>query len=160
MTIIKSLEQGDGQPMAALDALGRLAAQVTGAKLVTLMTVEDSGAERLWSNMPDVYPVSGRKPLNESYWSDVVVRNQQTFVANSIEKIAEVFPDHPLILSLGCESVMNLPIIVAGQVMGTINCLDGPGYWTAARLEKAEKLRLPGAAAYLLHRLMTYGATR
>lgn len=160
MTVIQSLEQGDGQPMAALDALGRLAVQVTGAKLVTLMTVEDSGAERLWSNMPDVYPVSGRKPLNESYWSDVVVRNQQTFVANSIEKIAEVFPDHPLILSLGCESVMNLPIIVAGQVLGTINCLDGPGYWTAARLEKAEKLRLPGAAAYLLHRLMTYGATR
>ena len=154
MTITQALGQGDGQPMAALDALGRLAAQVTGAKLVTLMTVDESGAERLWSNMPNVYPV------NESYWSDVVMRDQQTFVANTIDKIAEVFPDHPLILSLGCESVMNLPIIVAGQVMGTINCLDGPGYWTAARLEQAEELRLPGAAAYLLHRLMTKGATR
>lgn len=159
MTVTQALGQGDGQPMAALDALGRLAAQVTGAKLVTLMTVDDSGAERLWSNMPDVYPVSGRKPLNESYWSDVVMRDQQTFVANSIDKIAEVFPDHPLILSLGCESVMNLPIIVAGHVMGTINCLAGPGYWTTARLEQAEELRLPGAAAYLLHRLMTNGAT-
>jgi len=147
------------QPGAGLQGLGVLAEQVTGARLVTLMTVDpDTGeGERIWSNMPGPYPVSGRKPIGIGPWTDQVIDRQETFVANDIASIAVVFPDHPLILSLGCESVINLPVIVAGQVLGTINCLDGAGYWTPERLAGAQVLRLPGAAAFLLHRLLSKG---
>lgn len=157
--ITRALAAAEGQPAAALTALGRLAEDTTGARLVTLMTIDpdDGTAERIYTNMPGPYPVSGRKPMNRTHWSDIVIGRHETFVANDIEGIAAVFPDHPLILSLGCESVMNLPVVVNGRVMGTINCLDGPGYWTPARLIAAEGLRLPAAAAFLLHRIMTRG---
>lgn len=146
-----------GQPMTALDAVGRLAEAVTGARLVTLLTrePEDGSAERIWTNMPGPYPVSGRKPMNRTRWSEIVLERHETFVANTIGEIAAVFDDHALIQSLGCESCMNLPIIVAGEVIGTVNCLDAAGYWTPERLAGARALILPAAVAYLMHRQMT-----
>jgi GAF domain-containing protein len=152
--ILTAMASPTAQPMTMLAAVGRFAETLTGARLVTLMTIEpDVGsAERIWSNMPDAYPVSGRKPLNRTDWFEIVVERQQPFVANSIDEVAAVFDDHALIRSLGCESCLNLPIVVAGQVIGSINCLDGAGHWTAERLAKAQALILPGALAYLIHR--------
>lgn len=146
-----------GDAAAAMDALGRQACAVTGARLVTVMVFDpdDGSAGREWTNMPDVYPVSGRKPMNTTHWSEQVFGRHETFVANTLAEVAAVFDDHPLIASLGCESCMNLPVIIGGQVMGTINCLDAAGYWTPDRLAEAEALRLPGAATLMFHRMMT-----
>ncbi|KAB2861816.1 MAG: GAF domain-containing protein, partial [Bauldia sp.] len=105
---------------------------------------------RIYSNMPAAYPVSGTKPANETDWSRVVMGEGRTFVANDIDGIAEVFSDHELIRSLGCESVMNVPVVVAGRVIGTINCLDAAGHYTPDRIEAAEALKLPGAVCLLL----------
>jgi GAF domain-containing protein len=115
-------------------------------------------AQRVYSNMPDAYPVSGTKPANETDWSRQVIRDKQTFVANDIEGIAAVFSDHELIKSLGCESVINVPIVVAGEVKGTINCLHEAGFYTPERVEAAEALKLPGAVCLLLNELNARGA--
>jgi GAF domain-containing protein len=157
--IATALATPTDQPSAALTALGRLAEVITGAKLVTLMSSDPvtREAERIFSNMPEAYPVSGRKPMNPTHWSQTVIDRKETFVANTIEEIAEVFPDHPLILSLGCESVMNLPAVVNGEVLGTLNCLGGRGHFTPERLRQAEALRLPTAAVFLFHLHMTKG---
>jgi len=154
-----ALAHKDNQPMAALDALGALAAQVTGARLVTLMTADPATGEagRIWSNHPDAYPVSGTKPFVPNRWTDTVLNRQETFVANDYAGIAEVFGDHELIRSLGCESVLNLPAVVGGRVLGTLNCLDAAGHFTSARVAAAEVLRLPAIAAFLFH-LMHNGA--
>ena len=76
--------------------------------------------------------------------------NKQTFVANDIDGIAAVFADHELIRSLGCESVINVPIVVAGEVLGTINCLHEAGFYTeregrGGRGAEAARRRLPAA---------------
>jgi hypothetical protein len=138
---------------AALDALGHLAEQVTGARLVTLMTADPvtGEAERIWTNHPDAYPVSGRKPFQPNRWTATVLDRHETFVANDFEGIKEVFGDHDLIRSLGCESVMNLPAIAGGRVLGTVNCLDAAGHFTAQRVAEAEALRLPATAVFLFH---------
>lgn len=161
-SIAAALAAAEGQPGAALAALGRLAQEATGATLVTVMTSDPATgeAERIWTNRPDAYPVSGRKPMNPTRWSETVLDRQETFVANTIGEIAEVFPDHPLILSLGCESVVNLPAVVAGEVLGTLNCLGPRGHFTPERLRAAEALRLPAAAVLLLHLHLTKGSTR
>lgn len=160
--IATALASDENQPMTALAALGRLAEEVTGAKLVTLMTSDPitREAKRIYTNMPGPYPVSNRKPMNPTHWSQTVIEEKRTFVANSIEEIAEVFPDHLLIQSLRCESVINIPAIVNGEVLGTVNCLAGPGYFTPERLEQAEALRLPAAAVFLLHYHLTKGTTQ
>ena len=76
---------------------------------------ETGVAARFYSNMPEAYPVSGTKSVNTTDWSRQVLREHRTFVANDIEGIAAVFYDHELIQSLGCESVINVPIVIGGD---------------------------------------------
>lgn len=141
-----------GQPQKAFAALEQLTRDLVGVKLFTVMTSDTNKklAERVYSNMPDAYPVSGTKPYNETYWSDITLKQKRTFVANTIEDISKVFDDHPLIKSLGCESVINVPITVDGLVIGTINCLHEEGFYTEDRVKAAEALKLPGTVAMLL----------
>lgn len=143
----------DGSADAAFDALCALTKAVVGVKLFTVMTRDSAQghAQRIYSNMPDAYPVSGTKPANETDWSRQVIVEKRTFVANDIEAIADVFDDYELIRSLGCESVINVPIVVGGDVLGTINCLHEAGFYTPERVAAAEALKLPGALCMLLN---------
>lgn len=146
-------------PQEAYAALAKLADEVIGVKLFTVMTHDPDTHEagRVYSNMPDAYPVSGKKPANETDWSRQVIGEHRTFVANDIEAIAEVFYDHELIKSLGCESVINVPIIIGGRVLGTINCLHEAGHYTPERVAAAEALKLPGALCMLLEQTTDTG---
>ena len=82
-------EDGD-QPEAAFAALWQLTRDVVGVKLFTVMTHDGKKgvASRIFSNMPDAYPVSGTKPANVTDWSRQVIEKKQTFVANDIEGIS------------------------------------------------------------------------
>jgi GAF domain-containing protein len=150
---VDAVAEAGGQPEKAYAALEALTKEIVGVKLFTIMTsdTKEKLSERTYSNMPDTYPVSGTKPYNDTYWSEITLNQKKTFVANTIEDIAEVFDDHELIKSLGCESVINVPIIVDGEVIGTINCLHERGYYTEERVRAAEALKLPGAVCMLLH---------
>jgi hypothetical protein len=148
----KAVAEQEAQPETAFAALCDLTRALVGVKLFTVMTHDGRKgvASRIYSNMPDAYPVSGTKPANQTDWSRQVIDNKQTFVANDIDGIAAVFSDHELIRSLGCESVINVPIVVAGEVLGTINCLHEAGFYTSDKVEAAEALKLPGAICLLL----------
>lgn len=115
---------------AGWKALAGLAGSVVGHKLFTVMTVDIPAGlvRRAYSNRPAEYPTSGTKPLlgNTGDWFETVFNQRRTFVANAIEDIAKVFPDHELIASLGCGSVINL--------------LDATGHYTPERVAAAEAL--------------------
>ena len=150
--IAEAVARGDGQPQTTFKALERLVDRTIGVKLFTLMEVDHvrNVAWRSYTNMADAYPVLGEKPRMQNKWSDIVEGRHQTFVANSIEEIAEVFPDHDLIRTLGCESCLNLPIFINGQMRGTLNCLHIAGHYTPARVVAAQTLKPAGALAFLL----------
>ncbi|PYE82435.1 GAF domain-containing protein [Pseudoroseicyclus aestuarii] len=137
-------------------ALCALAQQEVGVRLFTVMTFdpETRMASRTWSSMPEAYPPQGTKPAPETDWGQRVLDWHEPAVMNSIEEIAQHFPDHALIQSLGCESCMNLPVVVEGRVLGTLNCLHEAGHYTAARVEHAACLVAPGALALLRAREM------
>lgn len=147
----QAAESDRDQPAQLFDALRDLAQTTIGARLFTIMTFDPRtrAARRIYSNMPEAYPVSGTKPANETDWSRQVLTEKRTFVANDIESIAQVFNDYELIRSLGCESVINVPVVVAGEIIGTINCLDVAGHYTEERVRAAEALKLPGAVCLL-----------
>lgn len=153
--LIQALAAKD-QPETTFKALEQLVNDTVGVTLFTLMEIDhDKGvARRNYTNMPDVYPVSGEKPMQHNRWSDQVQGAHQIFIANSIEEIADVFPDYELIQSLGCESCMNVPIVVGGEVLGTLNCLNVAGHFTPERVAAAEKLKEAGAIAFLLNERM------
>jgi len=121
-------------------ALEDLAGAVVGHRLLTVLTVDMTAglARRAYSNHPAEYPVSGTKPIHRDAWFDIVHRQRRSFVANSIEAIAEVFPDHALIASLGCASVLNLPVVLEGDLVATLNLLDIAGHYTPERVASAE----------------------
>ncbi len=123
-------------------ALEGLARAVPGHKLFTVMTVDMAAglARRAYSSNVSDYPVSGTKPIHRDQWFDVVHGQKRSFVANTIEDIAAVFPDYPLIQSLGCGSVMNLPVVLKGELVATINMLHVEQYYTAERVAAAEEL--------------------
>ncbi len=52
---------------------------------------------------------------------------------------------------MGCESVINVPIEIDGEVVGTVNCLHEAGFYTPKRIEAAEALKLPAAVCFLLN---------
>lgn len=142
--------------LAACAAAQAATGERVGFRLFTIMTSEVTGtdplageAARVYSSDPASYPVSGRKPITANAWTRTVLDAKQPFVANSIEAIAEVFPDHPLIASLGCGSVINVPVVVAGSVIGTANILHEAGFYTPERVEAAMALRPLYALAML-----------
>lgn len=141
-------------PIDAFAALDALVQAVLGARLVSVTTVEQGGrlARRSYSNMPGPYPVSGTKEVEPNRWTEIVVGRGETFVANSLAEIATVFPDHELIGSLGLASVVNMPVVLGGELMATLNLLDVEGYFTPDRLSLIrDRLTLPTLAAQLAH---------
>ena len=156
IALATALGRAENQPQASCAALCALAQDLVGARLFTMSVIDAPAglARRLYSNMPLAYPVSGTKPMQDDAWSRQVIGAQKIFVANSIEDIALVFSDHPLILSLGCAAVINVPVVVAGRVLGTVNCLDAAGHYTPARVTAAAALRLAGAACLMLNMLV------
>ena len=129
-------------------ALDELADGLVGHRLFTVTLVDEAAdvVPRAYSNRPAEYPTSGTKPLrgNTGTWFDTVFHQRRTFVANNIEDIAKVFPDHELIASLGCGSIVNLPIVLDGGLVATINLLNIEGHFTPERVAVAEaKLAIP-----------------
>jgi GAF domain-containing protein len=143
----------DQQPARAFDALEQLAKDLVGVKLFTITTsnLEQKESERVYSNMPEAYPISGTKPYIDDIWSETTLHKRATFVANTIDDIAEVFNDFELIRSLGCESVINVPIVIDDEVVGTVNCLHEKGFYTDEKVRAAEALKLPAAICMMLH---------
>ncbi len=152
----EALSEKSNQPFHSFDAFYRLVDDIVGAKLFTLTMVDPlrKQARRIFSNMPDAYPLLGTKPIVDDVWTRQVLGQHEIFVANTISEIAEVFGDYDLIRSLGCESTMNIPVTVHGEVLGTINCLNKAGHYTAQHISLAAQLQLPGATVFLLNNLI------
>jgi len=134
-------------------ALQKLSQGQPGHKLFTVMTLDmDAGlARRVYSDHPHNYPVSGTKPIHRDAWFDVVHGEKRSFVANTIEDISKVFPDHELIRALGCGSVLNLPVVIRGELVATINMLHVPHHYTPERVVAAEAhLAVPAKMCWAL----------
>jgi hypothetical protein len=111
-----------GRGFAALDS--SMAATI-GHKLFTVLLFHPSTgeSERFYTNQPKAYPVGGRKPLNQTFWTKQVLEGKRPYIGYTAEDIKAVFFDHALIASLGCDSVLNLPVVHGGRVLGTVNLL-------------------------------------
>ena len=97
--------------------------------------------------MPAEYPVGGRKPVTDSAWMRSVMFDGVPYIGRNRDDIKEVFYDYELIWSLGCESVINLPVRWNGQTYGTLNLLHRAGWYDEADIANVRlfaQLALPG----------------
>jgi hypothetical protein len=120
-----------GQPQALFGALDAAFGVVLGHKLFTLMRYHATSgeSERIYTTHPREYPVGGRKALNVTPWAERVLTRQQPYLGRTPADVQSVFFDHVLIASLGCGSVLNLPVVWDGRTLGTINLLHEEGWY-------------------------------
>jgi hypothetical protein len=120
-----------GPPHALFAALDAAFGAVLGHKLFTVMLYHgDTGeSERVYTNQPAAYPVGGRKAMNRTPWAQQVIHEQQAYLGRTADDIKTVFFDWELITSLGCASVLNLPVVHDGRLLGTINLLHEAGWY-------------------------------
>lgn len=140
------------QPQATFEAIDKAAAAAIGHRLFTILVHHRTAreSERIYSNMPDAYPVQGRKPVTDSPWMQQVMGQGLPYIGRNADDIREVFFDHALILSLGCSSVLNIPLRWRGQTLGTLNLLhqeDWYGDHHVARATVLAQLALPAVMA-------------
>ena len=120
-----------------------------GTRLFTITTQDEAAGvtRRAYSSNPVDYPVSGTKPLTRDGWYEFCITGQQVFVANTTPEFAQYFFDHALITSLGLGSCINIPVVAAGTVLGTVNLLAEEHHFTADRLAAYEALVTENHAA-------------
>lgn len=144
---------------AAFEALQDFVRRVVGARLFTVMII-DIKAElqrRAYTSDAENYPVSGTKPVRYNHWFETVHTARQPFVGNSIEELAAVFPDYETINALGCQSVVNLPVILGDELVATINMLDVAGHYTPERVATIlQNVSIPAKLAVALTRIAAF----
>lgn len=149
-TLIDAQAEPD-QPGATFQALDRALATRPGHILFTILLHHPGQRqnERFYTNMPDAYPVGGRKPITDSPWMQRVIHAGQPYIGRTRDDIRDVFFDYELIWSLGCESVLNMPLRWAGQTLGTLNLLHRAGHYSEADLPQVRLMAALAVPAFL-----------
>jgi hypothetical protein len=121
-----------GQPTPLFGVAYKALDSLIGAKLFTILRLRPDGStERIYTSDPAAYPLSGRKPRNETPWYEKVILARQHYFGPTKEHIREVFFDHELIFSLGCGSVINVLVLYDGRVLGAVNMLHEEHWYRA-----------------------------
>jgi GAF domain-containing protein len=73
--------------------------------------------------------VGGRKTIRPTPSTARVFGELRPYIGRTAADIRACFGDAELILSLGCESVLNVPVVFDGRVLGTLNLLHDAGWY-------------------------------
>ena len=126
-----------GQPETGFAALDAALAAAIGHRLFTVLVLDEARGvnRRFYSSRPEAYPVAGEKPIRrESELYRHVVQQGVPRVCRDRQDVIRAFPDHDLILSLGCESAVNVPVRWDGRTLGALNLLHEAGHYGEAQL--------------------------
>lgn len=149
--VMAAAQSTDGY-RAVFPILGELVQKLIGTGLLTcsVYDMQARQSRRIYTENAAAYPGGGYKPLSEGAWAEQVLERHEIYATLSIAEISEIFFDWELIRSLGFDSNANIPVVVAGKVIGTLNLLDQTGYYTAERLAAAPLLMPVASIAFLL----------
>jgi len=139
------------QPEATFRALDAAMGAVLGHKLFTCLLHHPDAreSERRYTNQPGAYPVGGRKPVTPTPWTRRLFDEHVPYVGYTAADIREVFFDHELIASLGCASVLNVPVVWAGRTLGTINLLHEERWYDEGDVAPGRLFAALAAPAFL-----------
>lgn len=123
-----------GQPEAGFRALEAGLGEAIGHRLFTILLHEPEAGfnTRIHSSNPAQYPTGGRKPVNTLPWTTHLFHEGRVFIGHTAEEMAAIYPDHALLHSLGCDSILNLPVRFGGRTLGTVNLMNAERYFTEA----------------------------
>ncbi|MFT4066078.1 GAF domain-containing protein [Paraburkholderia sp.] len=121
------------QPREIFHAVHAVAAQTIGFSLLTIMSYDARRheVERVYTNMPDVYPLGGRKKKHGTAWAKRILQDLEPFRAATPQGIRDAFDDHAVMTGMGLGSILNIPIAYDGVCIGTMNLTHKEGWYTS-----------------------------
>ncbi|WP_103350810.1 GAF domain-containing protein [Amycolatopsis sp. CA-128772] len=114
-----------------------------GVRLFTVLAwiPERRALRRVHSSHPAEYPVGGEKTVEVAAgWLEKCVTAQEPYFGPDRAAVREIFADHELIGSLGCGSIINVPVVADGRTLGVLNILDAEGAYDEDSVRRAELL--------------------
>jgi hypothetical protein len=132
----------EDQPATLYRALDTVLADTIGHTLFTILRYDRAANEsaRIYSNMPAAYPPAASKPLSGGDWVDTVLVRGEAFIGRTPDDLRAVFADHALIASLGCESVLNVPVRWKGRTLASLNLLHTRAWYRDDHAPLAQSL--------------------
>lgn len=113
-----------------------------GFRLLTITSVlkKTSTVERIWTSDPHRFPVGGSKKLEDGEWGRVVMEQHKPLVCNQPSELRNFFFDHSTIAEVDCGAGVNLPVVLRGEVVGTVNIFHRADWFTPDRVSHAMAL--------------------
>lgn len=129
------------QPANLFSAFAEICDELFGHRLLTLLAwhPETNDTQRIFSTRPAEYPVAARKPMGETDWGKLVLKEGRCWMGTTTEEIRWAFFDHALIERLGCRACMTVPVRWNGTVLAAVNML---GTENAYKHEQLQELYL------------------
>lgn len=129
--------------MTALTELEERVRREVGVRLFTVLAwvPERRALRRVHSSHPEQYPVGGEKTVEVAQgWLARCVEGREPYLGRDRAAVREIFADHELIESLGCGSVINVPVVHGEEVLGVLNILDAEGSYDEDSVAVARSL--------------------
>jgi hypothetical protein len=151
LALAAAMAEPTNQPGASFAALHALAEVLVGARMFTVLAFDfpRNFARRLYSTQEAIYPVGVDDPIADTIWEQTLIGRRQPLVLNDRAALATLLPNTEELAALGCDAMLNQPVVVAGQTIGALNMLHQAGHYTPERVAAAQALS-PAAAAILL----------
>lgn len=140
-------------PQALFGLLAERLGESVGYELLTLLIADEDGSRlvRPYSSRPDQFPCGAADPVEDTRWFRRLFVEQKPVIANDAASIRDWLPAFADAETLGYGSLLNLPIVVTGKVVGLINIMGGSNHFDDRRVE-AVRDEMPLAALALLAR--------
>jgi hypothetical protein len=127
-----------------LDELERRVREEVGVRLFTVLAwvPQRRALRRVHSSHPAEYPVGGEKTVEVAQrWLATCIERREPYFGRDKAAVREIFADHALIESLGCGSIINVPVLGPdGEVAAVLNILDAEGAYDDASVAAAQKI--------------------
>lgn len=138
-------------PMAILERLAERLKAEPGYDLFTVLAPHSSGTrlDRLFSTNHQQYPLGPADEVKDDLWFRRLFDEKLPIVANTMEEIGAWIPDYAIFIEQNYFSLLNLPVVFAGQTIGLINVMGGANHFDDAALAEIQNT-IPVAALAIL----------
>jgi len=139
----------------ALDRLGELFRVETGCRLLTMTAVDMARPQplvRIWTSLPEMYRTGETKSFgnNSDEWYKQVMIHYLPAVFAGPEDLARMLPnDYKALAALGCNSGVNVPVVVRGALVGLVNLFGDADWLGSVSQERLQALTVLTHGAFL-----------
>lgn len=136
-------------PTALYDLLAERLKEKPGFDLLTVLAPNDAGDRliRLYSSNHDQYPLGDADIVQDDAWFRQLFTTKEAVVANDDEEIRQWLPGFVEYVEMGYGSLLNLPIVIAGEAVGIMNVMAAQGHFSPEAVKAiGEQAPLAGLA--------------